>query len=148
MQGGLSRVGIDVSLRGVDDLIDDLELMVANAAAVEDEALQAASEPILEEAQKTTAFVDHTHKLRDSLTISKTKLSLGKGKRGRYKLIGSFDNNVAYALEVEYGHGMVAGKDGRQFGYVPAHPFLEPALIHHQEEASEIIAAHLREALK
>lgn len=135
-------MGVDVALLGIDGLLDELELMVANVAAVEDEALQAAAEPILAEAQKTAAFVDHTHKLRDSLTISKTKLSLGKGRKGRYKLIGSLDDGVPYALEVEYGHGM-----GDKNGYAPAHPFLEPAFIHHQVEASEIIANKLREAL-
>jgi HK97 gp10 family phage protein len=141
-QGGLNRVGIDIDLVGVGDLVDELDRMVANAVAAEDEALQAAAEPILAEAQQTTAFIDHTHKLRDSLKIGKTKLSMGKGRKGRYKLIGSFDKNVAYALEVEYGHSSPGGK-----GYTKAHPFLEPAFIHHRQEAQEIIANKLREAL-
>lgn len=144
-------MGIDVSLMGMGDLIDELETNVASAAAAENEALKKAAEPVLNEAKQTAAFKDHTHKLRDSLTTSHVKFSLGSAGRGRhqrYIMVGSFDDSVKYALEVEYGHSVVKGKKGSDVGYAAAHPFLQPALINHEAEATEIIRRKLEEALK
>ena len=141
----------DVNLEGIGELVDTLELEVANATKVEGEALQAAAQPILTEAQKTTAFIDRSGKLRDSLKVGKTKVGLGLGRSkssSKYVLVGSFDKHVAYAKEVEYGHSVVKGKRGSEVGYAAAHPFLEPAFLHHKNEAVEIIRKKLTEALK
>lgn len=137
-------MGISISLEGIDQLIERLELMEANAAKVEGEALRAAAQPILEEAKQTTAFIDKSGDLRKSLTVSKTKIGMGLGKsKGstKYVLVGSFGKGVAYAKEVEFGHSS-GGK-----GYTRAHPFLEPAFRHHKKEATAIIAQKLKEAL-
>jgi HK97 gp10 family phage protein len=131
-QRGLYKVGVDVSLLGVNGLADELERMVANAAAVENEALQAAATPILEDAQHTTAFIDRSGDLRKSLRLSKVKFK----KSSRYILVGQLDSEAFYARMVEFGTSTA-----------DAHPFLEPAFEQHRAEAQEIIANHLREAL-
>lgn len=134
---------IDISLLGIADLIDEVEREVANVQQVEDEALEEAAVPVLEEAKRTTAFIDRTGKLRSSLTAGKVGFDIGRGgiKRRRRILIGTFkDKEVRYAKSVELGHG------GPTFAR--AHPFLEPALIHNTSRVESIIAAKLREALK
>jgi HK97 gp10 family phage protein len=126
-------MGVDVELSGLGDLMDELECMTVNVAAIENEALQAAAGPILEEAKKTSAFHDRSGKLRKSLSISKLKIGKTKSK---YVLIGALSHDVFYGRMVEYGTSNAN-----------PHPFLEPAFIHHRAEASEIIANKLREAL-
>lgn len=126
-------MGVDVSLEGMDDLIDDLELNVANATAVEADALKEASQPIIDEAKQTTAFKDHSHKLRDSLKVGNVKTQKGT----KYVLSGVMSGDVYYGRMVEYGTSKA-----------DAHPFLAPAFEHHQLEAEEIIRQKLAEALK
>lgn len=137
----MARDTVSVSLLGISDLLDEADRMGLNIASVSNAALQEAAQPILEEAQKTSAFADRTGKLRKSLTVSKVKMGIGAGgKRShRYILVGSFSKDVPYAKDVEFGHG------GDTFA--PAHPFLEPAFNHHRDEAEALIAAKLREAL-
>ena len=137
----MARDTVSVSLLGISDLLDEADQMGINITSVSNEALQEAAQPILEEAQKTSAFADRTGKLRKSLTVSKVKMGLGSGgtRSHRYILVGSFADDVQYAKDVEYGHG------GDTFA--PAHPFLEPAFNHHRDEAEALIAAKLREAL-
>lgn len=126
-------MGADMELSGIGDLTDALERMTDNVAAIENEALQAAAEPILAEAKQTTAFHDRSGKLRKSLAISKLKTNKAKGK---YVLVGALGKNVFYSRMVEFGTSKAA-----------PHPFLGPAFEHHEKEAQEIIANKLREAL-
>lgn len=137
----MARENVSVSLLGIAELLDEADLMGVNIESVSNEALREAAQPILEEAQKTTAFIDRTGDLRKSLTVSKVKIRIGNGRirSHRYILVGSFSKDVKYAKEVEFGHG------GDTFA--PAHPFLEPAFNHHRDEAEALIAAKLREAL-
>lgn len=126
-------MGASIDFSGLGNLVEELELKVNNASAVENAALKAAAQPILEEAQNTTAFIDHSGKLRDSLKMSSIK------KVNGVKTIQDYSSDPVAHL-VEYGHG----------GPAPAapHPFLEPAYNHHAAEAKEIIKQMLAEALK
>ena len=126
------HMGVDVSLEGMDDLIDDLELNVANAAAVEADALKEASQPIIDEAKQTTAFHDRSGKLRKSLKVGNVRSAKGT----KYVLSGVMSGDVYYGRMVEFGT------------IKAAHPFLAPAFEHHQTEAQEIIRKKLTEALK
>jgi phage protein, HK97 gp10 family len=128
-------MGVDIDLFGMSELIEELELNVSNASKIENEALIAAAEPIINDAKQTTEFADRSGKLRGSLKVSKVKTK----KDGKYVLAGAFDNDVYYAKMVEYGH---SGKTAK------AHPFLAPAFERHEKEALEIITNKLREALK
>jgi HK97 gp10 family phage protein len=125
-------MGVDISLVGMGDLIDELERMGANISKVEGDALRAGAAPILSEAQQTTAFHDRTGDLRKSLSLSGIKSQKGM----RYILAGSFDKKVFYGRPVEFGTSKSA-----------PHPFLAPAFERHKAEAQEIIANKLREAL-
>lgn len=124
-------MGVDMELSGISDLKDVLERMVDNVTAVENDALQAAAEPILSEAKQTTAFHDRSGKLRKSLSISNFKI------KGKYVLVGALGKNVFYSRMVEFGTSKAM-----------PHPFLMPAFEHHREEAYEIIKQKLTEALK
>lgn len=128
-------MGISVSLEGIGDLIDQIDLEGEAVDEVVGEALNAAADPIVAEAQKTTAFHDRTGnpgKLRKSIGKSKVK----RGTNGtKYILVQATD---PVAKLVEYGHG---GPKEAQ-----AHPFLEPAYNHHEEEAAATITEKLRAA--
>jgi HK97 gp10 family phage protein len=126
-------MGVDINLSGMDDLIDQLDLMVSNSKQVIDDALKSAAEPILADAQQTTAFVDRSGRLRKSLAISKTQIKKGQ----TYVLAGSLKKGIYYARLVEYGHSTAR-----------AHPFMAPAFERHKEEAYQIIKEKLTEALK
>lgn len=125
-------MGVDVSFSGMGDLIDQLESMVANAAKVENDALKAAMQPIIEEAQQTSAFHDRTGQLRASLAVGKVQIKAGR----KFILGGTFGKGGWYGRMVEFGTSRAA-----------PHPFLQPAFNHHEKEAEEIIAARIREAL-
>lgn len=131
-------MGVDVDLEGIGDLVDTLELMDADAAKSEDGALQAAAQPILDEAKQTTAFHDHNKDrakgLRASLQVSKPK----SDRTYKYKYIQVL-TAAPHAHLVEFGH---SGDSA------PPHPFLAPAFEHHETEAYEIIRRKLSEALK
>jgi HK97 gp10 family phage protein len=126
-------MGLDMTFEGMGDLVERLESMVANAAKIEDEALKEAAAPILAEAQQTTAFIDRSHHLRDSLIVS----NVSKKNGVKSVLVGSVGGDAFYAGMVEKGTSRAA-----------AHPFLEPAFNHHKEEAEQIIIRRLQEALK
>ena len=129
-------MGANLSMAGMGELRDWLELAVSNADEVQVQALQEAAEPILAEAQQTTAFIDRTGDLRKSLRISKVVK-----KRAGYRVIkvycartgGDYEANL-----VEFGH---SGK------YATAHPFMAPAYERHESEAMQIITDRMREAL-
>lgn len=131
-------MGADATLTGVGSLVDELNLWADNAAQIQDEALQAAAQPILDEAKLTTAFHDRNSDrakgLRASLKVSKPK----SNKKYKYKYIQVFTDSP-HAHLVEFGH---SGDDA------PAHPFLAPAFEHHQNEAYETIKEKLAGALK
>lgn len=126
-------MGVDISIDGIGDLVDQLELMSANVKAVIDSALKAAAEPILADARKTTAFKDRSGDLRKSLTVTKTKIKGGQ----KFVLVGAFNTGAFYAFMVEYGTTRAK-----------AYPFLAPAFERHREEAYLIIKERLTEALK
>ena len=129
-------MGVDVSLKGIDDLVDTLERASASATEAEDKALQAAVQPIFNEAKQTTAFIDRSENLRDSLKISKPKSA--RRYKYKYKYIQVLTKSP-HAHLVEFGHSG---------DYAPPHPFLAPAFEHHEAEAYEIIRKKLSEALK
>ena len=130
-------MGASMSMSGMGELTDYLELMVANADEVEVEALEAAAVPVLKDAQSTTAFIDRSGDLRDSLKVSKAVK-----KRAGYRVIKVYcarTGGEGYEANlVEFGH---SGK------YAAAHPFMAPAFERNQKEAAEIITSRIKEAL-
>lgn len=125
-------MGVEIDLSGISDLVQELELKVTNASKVENEALQEAIEPILQDAKQTTAFIDRSGKLRKSLSKSKVA-----SKNGIKSIKAESDS--PHAKVVEFGH---SGKTAAP------HPFLQPAFERHKKEAQEILKNKLREALK
>jgi len=130
-------MGASISMTGMQELLSMIEQSDLNVKEIEEEALQAAAVPILRDAQQTTAFIDRSGKLRDSLKISKVVK-----KRTGYRVIKVYcarSNGGTYEANlVEFGHsGNTAG----------AHPFMAPAFENNQAEAVDIVISKLREAL-
>ncbi|GAB6170937.1 HK97 gp10 family phage protein [Paradesulfitobacterium aromaticivorans] len=123
-------MSVEISLSGVADLLDELERMSANSAKIQDEILQAAAKPVLTDAEQTTAFIDRSGNLRESLSMSKPK---ARKRGGKYILVRA---KAPHAHLVEFGTSRAA-----------AHPFLQPALEKNKQEVTEIIKTKLREAL-
>lgn len=129
-------MGASISMSGLGELRDQLEAMVDNAAAVENEALELAAVPIQKDAMETTAFTDRNadpdKRLRNNIKISKVVK-----KRAGYRVIRVYCAKREASL-VEYGH---SGK------YASPHPFLAPAYERHENEAAQIIFDKMKEAL-
>lgn len=131
-------MSVEVNLKGLDDLVDEMNLMFGKleSQTFQDKILIEAATPILEEAQETTAFIDRTYDLRNSLEITKPKRRNPTRSHGqyRYTLVRA---KSPHAHLVELGTSRAA-----------AHPFLEPAYIHHKEQAYAHIKKRLQEALR
>ncbi len=127
-------MGAVFSVDGFSDLLDEVERMAAAPAHVENEALKAAAQPICDEAKKTTAFIDRSGKLRESIKVGKVK----KDSNGAKYVLIATDDPIAHL--VEEGHGGPSP--------APAHPYMRPAFEAKKGEAVEIIKATLKEALK
>lgn len=141
-------MGAEFKIEGMGDLLDEVERMATAPAKIENAALKAAAQPILEESQRNlekesphhlgkTSFkkssVD-TGKLKDSGEVSNVK----KDKYGGQYVKIQYTDPVAHL--VEEGHGGPSP--------APAHPFLRPAFEAKKDEAAAILTDELKEALK
>jgi HK97 gp10 family phage protein len=128
-------VGIEANLDGMGELIQKIEGMGKKMAAIESDALNAAAEPVLDDAKTTSSFVDRTGNLRKSLKIGKIKGSEGN----RYVLVGidkADNSNVFYGKFIEFGSSHQTAK-----------PFLSPALNQNKQRIQEIIRQKIKEAI-
>jgi HK97 gp10 family phage protein len=120
------------SLENISDIINELGLMGSNIGKIENEALTSCAQPILEELQNTTDFIDRSGNLRRSFKISKVK----KQKGIPAVWIGDIDGNAMYAWPLERGSSRAK-----------AHPFMRPAFERKKDESYRILREKLEEAL-
>ena len=148
-------MGVDVEFSGMSELIEKLEATNGRFNTVENKALKAGAQPMLEDMKSTNAFKDQTGNLRKSLKISGIKRTGGR----KSVWVGDVDAECRYSWWVEFGHSLgqsrknMSAKDKRagklnKVTYAPARPFVAPALERHKREAIEIIKAELRRAIK
>ncbi|HEY5576209.1 MAG TPA: HK97-gp10 family putative phage morphogenesis protein [Clostridiaceae bacterium] len=126
----------EISLEGVDALINRLNAMNVNVNKLVNTALQAAAEPVLADAKSTSEFVDRTGKLRKGLKTSNVQTKDGM----KYILVGvdKADNSkIFYGKFIEFGTSKM-----------PARPFMQPAFEKNKNEIERIIADTLKEGLK
>ncbi|MDF2802342.1 MAG: phage protein Gp10 family [Anaerocolumna sp.] len=123
----------EFEVQGLEGLMKKLEQMGRAGAKIEDKALQKAAEPVLNDIKSTTAFEDHSHKLRNSFKISKVK----KKKEGKYVWVGDVDKEANYSWYVEYGSSKKA-----------ARPFLRPAFEKNKDEVLKILKQEIAKGLK
>lgn len=144
-----------MSLEGMDELVNKINLMGIKTSQAINPALKAAAEPILNEVQETTAYIDRTHKLRDSMKISGIKTVRG----AKAIWVGDVDKQANYSWYVEFGHSKaqsnknMSAKDkasGKMDMVTDAapHPFMQPAYNHNKETCKEIMKTYLQEALR
>lgn len=141
-------MGVDISLEGMGDLIDEVERMAAAPAKAENAALKAAAQPVFEESQRelekeTAHHLGKTSFQKNSIDTGKLKgsgeiTSVKKGAYGGKYVKVQYTDPVAHL--VEEGHGGPSP--------APAHPFLRPAFEAKKAEATEIMKETLKEALK
>jgi HK97 gp10 family phage protein len=126
----------EISLEGVDALIERLNTMNVNVNKLVNTALQAAAVPVLEEAKNTSVFVDRSGKLRRGLKTSNVQTKDGI----KYVLVGvdkGDTSQIFYGKYLEFGTSKIK-----------ARPFLEPAYEKNKSEVQSIIANTLKEGLK
>lgn len=124
----------DIELTGVQEIIERLEKIGANVGKLENQALNNAAEPVLEDAKANVPV--RTGKLKRGIKISSVKKKNGI----KYIKVGADrgDNSeVFYGKFIEFGTSKMA-----------AHPFLEPAYEKNRENIKEIIAKTLKEGIK
>lgn len=120
-------------VQGMEALMKKLEQMGKAGAKIEDKALQKAAEPILNDIENTTAFENHSHKLRNSFKISRVK----KKKDGKYVWVGDVDKEANYSWYVEFGSPGI-----------PAKPFLRPAFLKNKDKILKIVKEEIEKGLK
>ena len=125
----------EITMDGMDELLSKLEQLGKKASTIENSALKAGAQPILDDAKSTTAFHDRSGNLREGLKISGVKTKDGI----KYVLVGidkSDNSKIFYGKFIEFGTSKMS-----------ARPFLQPALERKEREAMEIIRQKLKEAL-
>lgn len=128
-------MGADIEVKGMDELVAKAQALGLKGKSIQNQALLAGAQPILNEAVQTTEFKDMTGRLRKDLKISRPK---SKGNT-RYVLVGIDKGDIS---EVFYGKFIEFG-DSTQ----PSKPYLGPAYENHKAEAKQIIKAVLKEGL-
>lgn len=120
-----------IELEGLEELMKKVEDLGRKGARIENQALQKAAEPILNDAKSTSAFHDQSGKLRDGLKISKVKKIGGT----KYVLVGieKGDNSkIFYGKFLEWGTSKMS-----------ARPFLQPAYESNKNQVIETIKSEL-----
>lgn len=129
-----------VTTTGFEGLIDKLFEIEGNAGsrAVASKALKAAAEPVKAQMIANIEAGDHvrTGILKDAIAIDGMH---GIRKRGYRVKVGVIGNSAPHAHLVEYGHGGPKP--------APEYPFMDPALQATKDQATQIMADILREAL-
>lgn len=139
-------------LKGHDDLVRTLaglERSLRKEAMVD--ALEAGAQPIFLDVKTTTAFIDRSGKLRDSIEIKRRKASVA---------IRSGGPAAPHAILIEYGHGTTRKgrreharggakqKRGARRGTgAPPHPFMRPAVDRNADRAMKIILDQLAKSV-
>lgn len=126
-------MGADIELTGMDELLKWADETGNKINSVVGSALQAGAEPILEELQHTSAFVDRSGKLRESFKISKIKTSGDQ----KFVWVGDVDGIAKYAWPLERGTSRMK-----------AHPFMRPAFERQKGNANRIMMEKIKEAIK
>lgn len=128
-------IGVEVEIKGMNELVAKAQELGRKGKSIQNKALLAGAQPILNEAVQTTEFKDMTGRLRKDLKIGRPK---SKGNT-KYVLVGIDKGDIS---EVFYGKFIEFG-DSTQ----PAKPYLGPAYENHKAEAREIIKTVLKEGL-
>lgn len=128
-------MGASLELEGLESLMSRIEELGRKGSRIENNALQKAAEPVLNDAKNTSAFHDVSGKLRQGLKISKVK------KKGnvKYVLVGvdkSDNSDIFYAKFLEFGTSKMS-----------ARPFLGPAYNKNKNQVIETLKSELREGL-
>lgn len=124
----------DISLNGVQEILDKLQQIGANVGKLENKALKNAAEPVLDDAKSNVPV--NTGKLKEGLDISNIKKKDGV----KYVNVGitkSDNSEIFYGKFIEFGTSKM-----------PARPFLQPAFEKNKNTVKNIIADTLREGLK
>ncbi|MCB2300653.1 HK97-gp10 family putative phage morphogenesis protein [Clostridium tagluense] len=123
----------EISLEGVDAIINRLNAINANINKLTNKSLKNAGVPVLEDAKVTSMFSDRTGKLRDGLKISGVKTKDGI----KFILVGIDNSEIFYGKFIEFGTSKM-----------PATPFLAPAYQKNKKRIIDIIKDTLKEGLK
>ena len=124
----------EIELKGVQEILDRLQVVGANIGKLENKALMNAAEPVLQDAI-SNVLVD-TGKLKEHLNVGKVRKKDGV----KYIDVGiskSDNSKVFYGKFIEFGTTKIAAK-----------PFLGPAIERNKAKVEAIIAETLKEGLK
>ena len=125
----------EIELQGMQELLNSLTELGRKGSRIENKALLAAAQPILDEATSTSAFNDRSGKGRAGLKISRVK---SKGDT-KHVLIGIEKGDISeifYMKFLEFGTSKM-----------PARPFLQPAYESKKGEAIRIMKEEFRKGL-
>ncbi|ABQ23661.1 HK97-gp10 family putative phage morphogenesis protein [Clostridium kluyveri] len=126
-------MGVDITLEGMDKLIDKVQELGRKGASIQNAALKAAAQPVAEEMRNTVGVSDINEKhIRDDIQISGVKTESGR----KYIRVGPGKETNWRAKFPEFGTSKMS-----------ARPFMGPAYENKKDEAKQIIKEILKEGL-
>lgn len=126
-------MGVDITLEGMDKLIDKVQELGRKGASIQNAALKAAAQPVAEEMRNTVSVSNINEKhIKDDIQVSGVKTENGR----KYIRVGPGKDTNWRAKFPEFGTSKMSAK-----------PFMGPAYENKKDEAKQIIKEILKEGL-
>lgn len=148
-------MGVSIELEGMDELINRIEAMGNKTSQAINPILIAAAQPVLDDVQRTAAYIDHSGHLRGAMKKSNVKVA--KGIKSIW--VGDVDKTANYSWYVEFGHSKaqstknMSARDKfkgklNKVTEAAAHPFMQPGFDRNKQEVRNIMKQMLQDILK
>ena len=126
-------MSVNLELQGMTTLLNKLQELGKKGNQAVNQAIEVGAQPILQELQTTTVFVDRTGDLRRAQKVSKVK----SRKNTKFVWVGDVDRQCPYAWPLELGTSKTV-----------ARPYMREAWNKKKQESLRVIKEELQKGLK
>lgn len=126
-------MSVNLELQGMTTLLNKLQELGKKGNQAVNQAIEVGAQPILQELQTTTVFVDRTGDLRRAQKVSKVK----SRKNTKFVWVGDVDRKCPYAWPLELGTSKTV-----------ARPYMREAWNKKKQESLRVIKEELQKGLK
>ncbi|MFL0197002.1 HK97-gp10 family putative phage morphogenesis protein [Clostridium sp. WILCCON 0269] len=126
-------MGVDIQFEGMNELIDKVQELGRKGSSIQNAALKAAAQPVVEDMRNIVAVSDINEKhIKDDIQVSNVKIENGR----KYVRVGPGKDTNWRAKFLEFGTSKMSAK-----------PFMAPAYENNKEKSKQIIKEELKEGL-